>query len=271
MPKGLIVGCRQARPTASLVANIAGWDYTETYIDSLGDYRAVFRYGNSSELFVRDSGTGLDRAVERKERCFIINTANQISISSNKLVARRHFRSCMVRCPETYSGDAEYLSDNRDRVALFTAFPVIVRPLQHSQGRRFYIVKDLAELRKYLTPEYYISEIIDKKDEYRVLVLNDKVVEVSVKTKTRDDADELIRNHRRGWVFKRIPYSELEDRALTETARRAIGSIGLTFGAVDLCIEKNTGKPYVFEVNSAPGLIERKAEKIATKINEMIA
>ena len=42
--------------------------------------------------------------------------------------------------------------------------------------------------------------------------------------------------------------------AAYEEAEEAVLALGLDFGAVDLVLCKDTGLPYVLEVNTAPGL-----------------
>lgn len=255
MPKGLIIGCRKTRQTAELLAEVAMWDYTETYVNSISEYGAIFRYGNSAELALPVDGP-LDaycRNIGRR----MINRAKDIRLACNKPEARKQMLACGVPCPHLW-----------DSIEGFRNFPVIARPIFHSKGRKFFVCNTLAEATEYMTPEFYVSELIDKKDEYRVIVLGGKVVECSIKVKMRPDADNLIRNHRKGWGFKWIPYEDVK-RSIVDHALSAIKALNLSFGAVDMCIDTKD-YVFVFEVNTAPGLIRRKAEKIAERINAMI-
>ena len=103
---------------------------------------------------------------------------------------------------------------------------------------------------------------IDVKGEYRVHVFRNlnnelKVIDITKKrlrTEARDsgECNRLVRNLDGGWVFCHNNI-DLSEEAQQE-AIKAVGALGLDFGAVDLVVEKNTNKAYVLEVNTAPGL-----------------
>lgn len=102
----------------------------------------------------------------------------------------------------------------------------------------------------------YIPKLV----EFRVHVfriLND--VELLVRQKLREsDAEQtrdqrLIRNRDNGWVFGLVRDEGGANLAARE-AIKAIGALGLDFGAVDVIIGRDDGKAYVLEVNTAPGL-----------------
>jgi glutathione synthase/RimK-type ligase-like ATP-grasp enzyme len=68
----------------------------------------------------------------------------------------------------------------------------------------------------------------------------------------QDGANMLIRSNRLGWKFMHV---KTTDKALEAEAVKALKAIGLDFGAVDCCIDAS-GKPWIIEVNSGPGLEE---------------
>lgn len=68
----------------------------------------------------------------------------------------------------------------------------------------------------------------------------------------QNGANMLVRSNRLGWKFAKMKTCP---EALAAEAVKALKAIGLTFGAVDCCIDA-AGKPYVIEVNSGPGLEE---------------
>lgn len=53
-------------------------------------------------------------------------------------------------------------------------------------------------------------------------------------------------------------------------AIKAVNALGLDFGAVDIVTEKNTGIPYVLEVNTAPGNEGTTTQKYVDSIIEYI-
>ena len=73
----------------------------------------------------------------------------------------------------------------------------------------------------------------------------------------QNGANMLVRSNRLGWKFAKISdkkppakYKELEQEAI-----KAVKAVGLDFGAVDCCTD-SSGKVFVLEVNSGPGLEE---------------
>lgn len=102
-----------------------------------------------------------------------------------------------------------------------------------------------------------------KKDEYRVHVIFDEVVLVQKKAVRKTDpvtgqpidtsnVNFQIRNLSNGFVFVRNDVTPPKD-VLTQAAK-AIQTVGLDFGAVDVIYNATEDKAYVLEVNTAPGL-----------------
>jgi glutathione synthase/RimK-type ligase-like ATP-grasp enzyme len=102
---------------------------------------------------------------------------------------------------------------------------------------------------------------VPKVYEYRVHVINGNAVLVQQKRK-REDVEQttdqsLIRNYDNGWVFA-VNNVTWVDRAaevsVREAAVKAVAALGLDFGAVDIVVGKRDSRPYVLEVNTAPGI-----------------
>lgn len=242
----LILGCRQARPTGVMLAETLGWDYEEGCLaGKINRYKVIFRYGNSTNFGRSNPYGGI-----------IINQSRAIDSTSNKLTCRTILTQNGIACPAVY---------DIDTIGMVTKFPVIARPFHHSQGRHFHICENAKELASRVKEGFYAQDMVEKKDEFRLFILNNKIIEASIKEKMRPNADPMIRNHRRGWGFKRIRVADL-NQSLKNHALSAARILQLNWGAVDCCMSVSD-KPYIFEVNSAPGLIPRKAQKLAEKIN----
>ena len=74
-----------------------------------------------------------------------------------------------------------------------------------------------------------------------------------------------IRNHKQGWVFVREGVELPQE--VKEEAVRAIKSLSLDFGAVDICYT-SSGEACVFEVNTAPGIMNTSVERYAEAIRK---
>ena len=105
-------------------------------------------------------------------------------------------------------------------------------------------------------PAPLFVQYIKKAKEYRVHVINGRVVDVQEKRKRRsvenDLVDYRVRNSGNGWVYCRddVDYGvELVDLAVD-----SVRCLGLDFGAVDVIYNSHYDKYYVLEVNTACGL-----------------
>lgn len=106
--------------------------------------------------------------------------------------------------------------------------------------------------------------------EYRVHVFNGEVIDYVKKATRRgeDKPSKLIRNYAKGWVFVREGIT-LSDEIIQESIK-AVRSLGLHFGAVDVCIDADN-IPYVFEVNTAPGLQGSTIQAYAKAIRKYLS
>ncbi len=112
------------------------------------------------------------------------------------------------------------------------------------------------------------TQYVDKKAEYRVIVVNSKAVDVKAKKK-RDgvEHDEYVWNHSNGYVFARNVGTFPCD--LKQLGVDSVEALGLRYGAVDI-IEDNEGKLYVLEVNTAFGLDGTTITLVADEFREML-
>lgn len=109
-----------------------------------------------------------------------------------------------------------------------------------------------------------------KKAEYRVHVFNGTVIDVQQKRRKAgvENVSSYIRNIDQGWVFCRENVSPAA--MVLEESKKAVGALGLMFGAVDVIWNEHEQRAYVLEVNTAPGLEGTTVEKYADAIKEYV-
>lgn len=101
---------------------------------------------------------------------------------------------------------------------------------------------------------------IPKLHEYRVHVFGGRAIAVQQKRKregVEQSADEaLIRNADNGWVFcvDNVVFPDGTEAGVKDEAVAAVSALGLDFGAVDIILGRDDNRPYVLEINTAPGL-----------------
>lgn len=240
----IVLGSRRSRITAKAISRKIGAHYTESNI--LDNNEFVIRYGNS---YVNDPNNN-----------FILNTRRAVQISSNKPKTKKLLIENNISTPKLISFENAILG-NCD-------FPVIVRKNRHFKGKYFYICNDVQSIRRFDPNNYYVQEMVNKIDEFRLFILKDKIIEANIKRCPNPNI--MIRNKQNGCYFARVRVSELLQE-LKNNARNAVKKIGLDFGAVDCAtIQKNDNiSTTIFEVNSAPGLIPRKIDLLVSKLTEL--
>jgi len=174
----------------------------------------------------------------------VLNTAVAIHEVSNK----RDFRLKLDThdlCPSTWG----YLSDVPN---LTIENKVVFRPEHHAQGRNIFLSTDREELFNLTQrfPRYYISEFIDKQQEFRVCIVQGRVVWVAEKTPA--DKDSLAWNVNRGGRFDNVRWDNWNLKVVN-IAIQAMGISSLDFGGVDIMVDSE-GNCTVLEINSAPSL-----------------
>lgn len=178
----------------------------------------------------------------------MLNQPSDVSTASNKLKTfqclEREYLPIPDRCITKVCA-AEYIAEGKT---------IYCRTkLTGHSGDGIIIARTVEELVE--APLYTVG--IPIRGEYRVHVFGDKVIDVTKKRRrtTEQEAgsvNELVRNLAGGWVFCHNNITCPE--GLHDLAIKAIDTLGLDFGAVDIIEESHTGKLYVLEVNSAPGL-----------------
>lgn len=113
-----------------------------------------------------------------------------------------------------------------------------------------------------------VTAYIRKQHEWRVHVVNGKIIDIQIKRKRRGgDADSYVRNHGNGWVYCRDDVdapNNVRDCALI-AARR----LGTQICAVDIMTTSN-GVAWLLEVNTAPGLVGSSPGLYAEEIQELV-
>ena len=188
--------------------------------------------------------------------CKVFNPSEALKKTADKVQMVKAFRNHGTPSPRIWTYD-EFRYIN---------WPVIVRTFNHFKGKGFYEVRNHLQLMQYANPRHYACEMIDVREEFRVFVFDGKVMEINKKMQegiVAHQRNARIRNHENGWINRRGGFDIPE--GVRSVAKSAAEAVGLTFGACDVYIDAH-GKAGVFEINSAPGLVDRKLRKLALKI-----
>ena len=208
----------------------------------------VISWGNSSSF---DSKLRLGK---------VINKPTRISFATNKLYSFNALEAEGIIIPRY---DTNPTTAKRDFKRVF------VRQSLTGHSGEGIIVVDSEDVEE-LPPAPLYVEAIAKKNEYRAIVVGNKVVDLKQKrlaTDAPEDRSKFIRNLSNGWIFARDNVEYVE--GLNEIAVKAVESLGLDFGAVDIITDKNNVL-YVLEVNTAFGLEGQTIELVGEALKELI-
>lgn len=216
---------------------------TRRQVRKHGDFDTIINWGRSARRFEGN----------------YINAPEAVSTAANKLRAAEAFQEAEVPQPD-FTTDADEAAS-----WLADGFSVVERHLlRANSGRGIRIVPspespDYAETSaeaRQLTAAPLYTKYEKKAEEYRVHVFMGEVIDVQQKKKRQEvdneEVDYQVRNSANGWVFCR---DQVEAPAcVLEAGVRAVQALALDFGAVDIGYNVHREAPYVYEVNTAPGL-----------------
>ncbi len=174
----------------------------------------------------------------------IFNSPTAVGIAANKLKAFRKLQEAGVSIPEFTTDKQQAISWARE------GHHVYCRTLLTGNSGAGLVVTDNPE--EIVNAPLYTKRI-KAKYEFRVHVWNGQIIDVQQKKRRNGvEAGPLVRNHSNGFIFARQGVTA-PDVVLSE-AKKAVQSLGLDFGAVDIGYVARDNKSYIYEVNTAPGV-----------------
>jgi len=173
---------------------------------------------------------------------FQINTPAAIHLAANKRIFRQMCQKNGISVPKTWDCTNAISVDK---------FPVIIRPPYHSQGKSLIFIENKVEFENFLHRnsfnKFYVSEYIHKSKEFRIYVVNNRIVAVA--EKIVENPDTVAWNRALGSTFDNTRW-KLWPRKACFVAIKAMNMIGLDIGAVDVILDEKRN-PYLLEINTA--------------------
>jgi len=133
-------------------------------------------------------------------------------------------------------------------------FPVIVKASTTHQGKGVFLANNKDEIRKIvkeneeLSPSFIIREFIPNDGDIRIFTVGYKAIGAMKRTPVKEgEFRSNISLGGRGEKFDLEKYPEV--RSIAEKVSEITGT---EIAGVDIMLDKNTGKPYILEVNPGP-------------------
>lgn len=151
------------------------------------------------------------------------------------------------------------------------AFPVVCRTILNGHSGNGIHISDS---RDGLVAASLYTKYLKKKDEYRVHCSSSPtdgecgvfLVQRKARRTGHENPNWRVRNHANGFVFVRNAVNP--PACVTDVALQAFRASGLDFGAVDVIYNEQSGRAYVLEINTAPGLEGTTIEDYAKMFKE---
>lgn len=192
---------------------------------------------------------GCTKVPPEVEKCMLLNKTSAVALVSDKL---KFFNSMKdkVNIPEFTTSQEEaqkWLEDGSAVLGRAT--------LNGHSGQGIHIINSIDEWDKFSHDKFKMYvKYIPKKEEYRVHVVGDQVIDVRRKALKGGvlTPNWKIRNLAGGFIFAKDGFKAPEQ--VLEQSIKAVDLAGLDFGAVDVIWNEFRKEAYVLEINSAPGL-----------------
>ena len=196
-------------------------------------------------------------------KCRVLNHPDKIAMVSNKLSFFEHMKLSGfngVLMTTTHYGEAKGWVEEGCTVVARTV-------LQGHSGKGIVLIKSPQEMVD--APLYTLY--IEKAEEYRVHVIDGKVIDVQRKARKKDVPDDQvnweIRNHKNGFIYQR--HNFVWPKCVEEVTLGCHKHTGLDFAAYDVLLTK-AGQAIVIEANTAPGFTGTTLENYVKAFKEML-
>lgn len=215
----------------------------------------------------------LARCLDKLGIPYFDRSFSEIGASGDKLTSYLKLSVAGIPVPHTIFCMAVSVANNEDYIISKIGFPIIAKELvgQHMTG--IYSLSDkkqFGELPKKIgerqrTAKYLFQKYIPLENEYRLLVLEDEVKVVH--TKVPRNYNSLKLDYSNLNQYEKYLSVDSISPEMKDIAVRAAKCLNIQIAGVDLAIEKETGKAFVFEVNRGPGFNYDKT--ISPEIDEV--
>lgn len=179
----------------------------------------------------------------------------------SKVVDQMKFALAGLRTPNTWYSSRHKLSPYLDNIEEICKYPMVIKDTMGSRGKYASYISDAEDLVTTslslpASKRYLVQEFVPNECEWGILVANSVIVSAE---KSYPKKGEYRNNSCNGATEVFLPVEEIP-KHIQELTLISAKTLDLTWCRVDILEDKNTGKPYVLEVNRFPGITSKSDE-----------
>lgn len=187
--------------------------------------------------------------------------------TSSKITDQMILALSGLRTPNTWYSSGRIASAYMKSIESFCTYPMIIKDILGSRGKNAMFISCVQEFAPSnmalpSTKNYLIQEFIPNDYEWGVLVANNTIVSAEKSFRKPEE----FRNHAcHGATEFFVPVQEIPAN-IQDLVLKSAASLNLSWCRVDILEDKNTGVPYVLEVNRFPGITSKSDEVSAAEV-----
>lgn len=196
----------------------------------------------------------IHKYLEKQKIAVVEGRYTDLILTSNKLAQTVQLALNNIPVPKTVYINSSKISYKivKDMFTQIGSKPIIMKSISSHRGInnfRISSIKEILNISKEIKDEFIFQEYIPNNFDYRLLVLGDSVQVAEIRRRV-DDSSHL-NNISQGAEELFIPVASI-NLQIQKIAVKAAKLFNLNIAGVDIIISKETGIPYVLEVNAAP-------------------
>ena len=234
---------------------------------------AIYRMGSKT---ANEEAFRFSKRYRSGEEVFEINTVQSCINSSNKLLMKQCFDKAGVSTA-TWTTAEEFINNNDKNIH----FPVVVKEVYGYKNKGNMLCQNNEEIIEFIGENninrYIVEKFYTYSREYRIHATNNGAF-YALRKMLKDETDDENRWFRNDsncvWILED---NELFDKpnnwsSICYLAAKAIDSVGLSIGCVDVKVQANHNNPraIILETNSAPALSDKTAEAYKNELLKML-
>jgi len=184
-----------------------------------------------------------------------------IEKATSKITDQVMFAVNGILAPDTFFADISRIEDHVEKIEEVCGYPLIIKDTKGSRGKYSAFIENRDELLSIFEEfpkykRYIFQKFIPNEFDWGVLVSNGEVVSAE---KSYPANEEFRNNACNGAKETFVPVEDIPQR-IKDIAIKASNILGLSWSRADIIIDKNTGEPYLLEVNRCPGVSSGTSE-----------